>query len=57
MKEENFVGPKIKQLFENHDFSAELNATERRASVAYAHVARNILGNEKANLIIHCCVV
>jgi hypothetical protein len=30
MKEGIFVGPQIKQLFKDHDFSTELNATERR---------------------------
>ena len=30
-KEGIFVGPQITQQFEDQDFSAELNATERRA--------------------------
>jgi hypothetical protein len=31
MKEGIFIGSQIKQLFEDHDFSTELNSTERRA--------------------------
>jgi hypothetical protein len=31
MKEGIFVGPQIKQLIEDEDFSTELSATERRA--------------------------
>ena len=30
MKEGIFVGPQIKRLFEDQDFSTELNCTERR---------------------------
>ena len=31
MKEGIFIGPQTKQLFEDEDFSAKLNARERRA--------------------------
>ena len=31
MKEGIFADPHIKELFEDHDFSIKLNATERRA--------------------------
>jgi hypothetical protein len=48
MKEGIFVGPQIKQLFEDHDFNIKLNATERRAWEAFENVCRNVLGNEKA---------
>jgi hypothetical protein len=30
MKEGIFIGPQIKQLFEDHNFSTKLNATDRR---------------------------
>ena len=41
------IGPQIKQLFEYHNFSTDLNATERRAWEALVNVCRNFLGNEK----------
>ena len=31
MKEGIFIGPQIKQLFKDQDFSTKLNTTERRA--------------------------
>jgi hypothetical protein len=37
-----------KQLFEDHDFSIKLNATERRAWEAFKNVCGNFLGNEEA---------
>jgi hypothetical protein len=49
IKEGIFVGPRIKQLFENHDISTKLNATERRARKAFENVWRTFLGNEKAD--------
>jgi len=48
MKEGIFVGPKIKQLFEDHDFSTKFNAKERRHWKALETVCRNSLGNKKA---------
>jgi hypothetical protein len=47
MKEGSFVGSQIKQLFEDHDFSTELNATGWRAWMAFGNVWRTFLGNEK----------
>jgi hypothetical protein len=47
-KEGIFVAPPIKQLFEDHDFSTELNATERRSREALENVCSTFLGNEKA---------
>jgi hypothetical protein len=38
MKEGIFVGPQIKQLFEDHDFSTKLNATDTRAREAFENV-------------------
>jgi hypothetical protein len=35
MKDEIFVGPQIKQLYEDQDSSTKLNATERRAWEAF----------------------
>jgi hypothetical protein len=48
MKDGIFVGPQIKQLFEDHDFSTKLKATERRAWEASENVCGTFLGNEKA---------
>jgi hypothetical protein len=48
MKEGIVVGLQIKQLFEDHDFSTKLNATERRAWEDSENVCRKFLGNEKA---------
>ena len=45
MKKGIFIGPQIKQLFEDHDFSTKLNATERRACEAFENVCRNYLRN------------
>jgi hypothetical protein len=42
-KEGIFVGPQIKQLLEDHDFSTKLNATERRAWEAFKNICRNFL--------------
>jgi hypothetical protein len=41
------LNPQIKQLFEDQDFSAKLNSTERRAWKAFESIYRNFLGNEK----------
>jgi hypothetical protein len=38
MKEGIFVGPQIKQLFEDRNVSTELNATDRRAWEAFENV-------------------
>jgi hypothetical protein len=38
MKEGIFVGPEIKQLFEDHDLSTKLNAAERTAWEAFGDV-------------------
>jgi hypothetical protein len=48
MKEVIFYGPRNKQLFEDHDFSRKLNATEGRAWEAFKNVCRNFLSNERA---------
>jgi hypothetical protein len=48
MKKGIIVGPRIKQLFEDHNFSTKLNATERRAWEAFENDYRNFLRNEKA---------
>jgi hypothetical protein len=37
-KEGIFVGPQIKQLIEDHNFSTKLNATARRAWEAFESV-------------------
>jgi hypothetical protein len=38
MKQGIFLGPQIKQLFEDDDFRTKLNATERRAWEAFENV-------------------
>jgi hypothetical protein len=38
MKEGIFVGPQIKQLFKDHNFSTELNTTDRKAWKAFENV-------------------
>jgi hypothetical protein len=43
-----FFCPRNKQLFEDHDFSTKLNATEGRAWEAFKNVCRNVLGIERA---------
>jgi hypothetical protein len=43
-----FFGPRNKQLFEDHDFNTELNATEGRAWEILKKVCRNFLGKERA---------
>jgi len=47
MNEGIFVGPHIKQPFEDQDFGTKLNPTERRAWKAFQNLCRNFLGNEK----------
>jgi hypothetical protein len=47
MKEGLFIGPHINKLIEDHDFSTQLNVTERRDWKAFENVHRNFLGNEK----------
>jgi len=42
-----FVGPQIKQIFEDQAFSTKLNATERRAGEAFENVCMDFLGNKK----------
>jgi tRNA 2-selenouridine synthase SelU len=42
-----FIGPQIKQLFKDQDFSTKLNSTERRALNAFENTCRNFLGSEK----------
>lgn len=37
-----------KQLFEDHDFSINLNATERNGWEAFENVCGNFLGKEEA---------
>jgi hypothetical protein len=46
-KEGIFVGPQIKQIFEDQTFSTKLNFTERRAWKALENIRRNILGKER----------
>jgi hypothetical protein len=48
LKEGIFVGPKIKQRLDDHDFTTNFNAKERRHWKAFETVCRNSLGNEKA---------
>jgi hypothetical protein len=48
MKEGIFLGPQIKQLFEDGDFSTKLNAAESKVWDAFENVCRTFLGNEKA---------
>jgi len=43
IKEGIFAGPEIKQLFEDQDFSINLNSTDRRAWKAFEKVFRNHL--------------
>jgi hypothetical protein len=50
-----FFGPEIKQLFEDHDFSTKLNATERNAWEAFENVCRNFLGNKKRKITVTLC--
>jgi hypothetical protein len=45
MKEGIFVGPQIKQLFKDDDFSEKLNATERKAWETFQNICRPFLGN------------
>jgi hypothetical protein len=52
MKEEVFVDPQIKQLFEDHDFSREFNCADRTFWKALESVCRNCLGDEKADTIL-----
>jgi hypothetical protein len=40
MKQGIFVGPQIKRLFEDHNFSTKLNATDRRAWEAFEDAGR-----------------
>jgi hypothetical protein len=46
LKEGIFVYAQIKQLFEDHDYSTKLNATERRDWEAFGNVFRNFLDKE-----------
>lgn len=46
LKEEIFVGTKIKQLFEEHNYSTKLDATERRDWEAFGNLCGNVLENE-----------
>ena len=47
MKEGIFVGPQIKEPFEDQDFSTRSNSTERRAWKAFEKICRNILAKLK----------
>ena len=47
MKERIFVGPQIKQQFEDQDLSTKLNSAGRRAWIAFKNVCRKFIGNEK----------
>ena len=47
LQEGIFVGPQIKQIFEDQAFSTKLNATERRAGEAFENISRDFLGNKK----------
>jgi hypothetical protein len=46
LQEGSFVGPQIKQIFEDQTFSTKLNATERRAWGAFENICRDFLGNK-----------
>jgi hypothetical protein len=55
MKEGIFIGPWIKQLLEDYNFSTKLNATERRAWNALENVWRTFLGSEKSRKLQQHC--
>jgi hypothetical protein len=46
VKEGIFVDAQIKQIFEEHDYSTKLNATESREWETFGNVCRNFLDNE-----------
>jgi hypothetical protein len=47
LKKRIFVGPQIKQKFEDKSLSTKLNSAERRAWITFENVCRNFIGNEK----------
>ena len=48
IKEGIFVGPQIKKLFDDLNFSAKMKSTENRAWGAFLNVCRNFLVNSKS---------
>jgi hypothetical protein len=43
-----FVGPQVKQLFQNTDFRNKLNSAYRGAREVFKNVRRNFQGNNKS---------
>jgi hypothetical protein len=41
-----FVGPQVKQQFQNPDFINQLNSAERRALDAFENACSNLQGNK-----------
>lgn len=54
MKEGIFVGPQIKQLFKDIDFSTKLNAIERWAWEAFERVSGTFYAMKKQKIQWHC---
>jgi len=50
IKKRIFVGPQIKQKFEDQDLSTKLNSAERRAWITFENFCRNFIGNEKLEI-------
>jgi len=42
-----YIGPQVKQLFQDLDFKNKFNAADRRSWVAFENVFSNFLGNKK----------
>lgn len=49
IKEGIFVGPQIRQLFNDSTFMEHLNRKEKRAWLAFRNVCANFLGNKKSD--------
>jgi len=47
IREDIFVGPQVKQLFQDPNFKNKLNTVERRAWNVFRNVWSNFLGNKK----------
>jgi hypothetical protein len=47
INEDIFVGPQVKQLFQEFDFKNKFNGTNRRACDAFENVCSSFLGNKK----------
>jgi hypothetical protein len=52
MKEGIFVGPQIKQLFEDQDFSTQLDAADRRAGMHLETSAGTFLAIKKGKITV-----